>query len=113
MSAYRRPNRKLEGGKTLAVTGKAEIAFQGSKYGLFPTSEDKRTFRKLRAEFSGGEGGGRELEEMEWRIQGRTSLPSHERVHKRGEVINSCQIFSYFVYLFQYLCLQYLSTFSI
>lgn len=36
------------------------------------------------------------MEEMEWRIQGRTSLPSHERVHKRGEVINSCQIFWYF-----------------
>lgn len=35
------------------------------------------------------------MEEMEWRIQGRTSLPSHERVHKRGEVINSCQIFWY------------------
>lgn len=57
MSAYRRPNGKLEGEKTLAVTGKAEIAFQSSKDGSFPTSEDKRTFRKLRAEFSGGERG--------------------------------------------------------
>lgn len=37
--AYRRPNRKLEGGKTLAVTGKAEIAFQSSKDGPFPTSD--------------------------------------------------------------------------
>lgn len=56
-SAYRRPNRKLEGEKTLAVTGKAEIAFQSSKDGHFPTSENKRTFRKVRAEFSGGKSG--------------------------------------------------------
>ena len=76
--------------------GGAEIAFQSSKYGHFPSSEDKRTFRRLRAEFSGGERG-REMEEMEWRIQVvRLSRPTSESTS--GEEVITCQIFWYFVY---------------
>lgn len=87
-SACRRPNRKLEG-KDVGGDERSRDRVPKFKGWTLPDSEDKRTFRKLEAESSGRERGGARngRNGRDGMAKGRTSFPSHERVHKRGEVI--------------------------